>query len=197
MIILGLTGSIGMGKSSVLKILRTSYRLPVWDADHVARTLLATNKWVIRQLNDFFPEVIMDGRVDRMRLRDLTFRDLDRLHELEEILHPILRDKAIQFVARMQRESHAICVLEVPLLFETGWDEFCTHTIVAFAPAFIQEARVLRRIGMTWEHLEHVREVQIPTSEKLKLATFPINTGASRGFTAKQIRDIMTSLRED
>ncbi len=185
--ILGLTGSIGMGKSAVAAMLRRE-GVPLHDADAAVHRLMAAGGAAVPAIEAAFPGVVVDGAVDRKRLGAEVFPDDCRMRELERILHPLVRREAVDFLKRQCRWRVPLVALDVPLLFETGADYPCDAIAVVSAPRFVQEARVLARPGMTRERLEQVRARQMPDAEKRRRADFVIPTGIHKGQTLRHLQ---------
>lgn len=192
--VLGLTGSIGMGKSTAATMLRRM-GLPLHDADATVHRLFARGGAAVAAVAEAFPEAVVDGQVDRRRLGAEVFNDPPALRRLEAIVHPLVRAEAQAFLRRNHRARRRLVVLDIPLLFETGGDRLCDAVVLVTAPRFLQEQRVLRRPGMTRERLVKVLAQQMPDSEKRRRADFVVLTGRSRGDTFRQLRRIVGRLR--
>lgn len=194
MIILGLTGSIGMGKSNAAKVFRY-LGVPVHDADAAVHRLMAKGGAAVPAIARRFPTVVVDGAVDRRALGDQVFQDAAALRDLEAILHPLVRHQARRFIAQQARRRTPILVLDIPLLFETGGEGLCDAVIVVSAPARIQEARVLSRPGMTREKFEAIRAKQTSDAEKRRRADFVVYTGAGKARTLRRLAAIVRLMR--
>ncbi len=194
MVILGLTGSIGMGKSTAAGMLR-NLGVAVCDSDRLVHDLLARGGAAIDPVGRAFPGVVRHGAVDHKALGEKVFGDEAALHRLEAILHPMVRRAQIDFIKRAAVRGETLVALDVPLLFEVGTDAFCDATLVVTAPRFLQEARVLGRAGMTRARLDGVLARQMPDREKRRRADFVVQTGAGRRHTLKRLGDIVTMLR--
>ena len=179
MIVLGLTGSIGMGKSTAARQLRR-LGFPVHDADAVVHRLLARGGAAVTAIAAAFPGVVRDGAVDRRALGGLVFGNPVLLKRLEAILHPLVRQAEHKFLARARRQRRRLVVLDIPLLFETGGQARCDAVAVVSAPPFVQARRVLARPGMTPERLEAIRRSQMADADKRRRADVIIPTG--RGY---------------
>lgn len=187
MVILGLTGSIAMGKSTAAAHLRR-LGLPVHDADAAVHRLLAEDPETIREVRRAFPKTVKAGRVDRRALGARVFGDPAALRRLESILHPRVRRAELRFLHRQARRGATMVVLDIPLLFETGGEARCDAVLVVSAPAFIQAQRVLRRPGMTPQRLAEIRAQQLPDAEKRRRADFVIPTGLDKGLSLRALR---------
>lgn len=196
MLILGLTGSIGMGKSAAGQAL-VRLGVPVHDADRAVHELLAKDGAAVAAVGAAFPDVVAGGAVDRGRLGARVFGDPAALRRLEAILHPLVRRDADDFVAHQARLRRPLVVLDVPLLFEAGEDARCDAVAVVSAPRFVQEARVLARPGMTRARLAAVRAEQMPDAEKRRRADFVIRTGLSRRHALRQLAAVVRLLRAE
>ncbi len=194
MFVLGLTGSIGMGKSAAAAMLRR-LGLPVHEADAAVHELLGRGGAAVPAVAAAFPGALGDGAVDRRWLADRVFADPAALRRLEAILHPLVRRATRIFVIRQRRRRRSVVVLDIPLLFETGAESLCDAVIVLSAPAHLQAARVLSRPGMTRERLEAIRRAQMPDAEKRRRADFVVRTGLSKGETLRRLATIVKVVR--
>jgi len=194
MFVLGLTGSIGMGKTTAAKMLRRM-GLPLHDADRAVHRLLAKGGAAVAAVEAAFPGVIVDGAVDRERLAAKVFEDRAALKRLEGILHPAVRRATRAFLSRQARAGRSLVVLDIPLLFETGGAGLCDAVVVVAAPPFVQRARVMARRGMTPARFQAILAKQMPDREKRRRADFVVNTGLSKAATLRQLRAIVTLLR--
>ena len=197
MVVLGLTGSIGMGKTTVANALRTA-GAAVYDADAAVHRLLAPGGAAVAPVLARFPDAATGegpGRaVDRGALGATVFADPEALAELEAILHPLVRAGERQFLATSQRRGCRLAVLDMPLLFETGGEARCDATLVVSAPAFVQHARVLGRARMTEERLAAILARQMPDGEKRRRADFVVRTGLDRRVSRLAARRIAARL---
>jgi dephospho-CoA kinase len=195
-IILGLTGSIGMGKSTAAAVLRR-LGAPVFDADAVVHRLLAPGGAAVRRVETAFPGVRdAAGGIDRRRLGQRVFGQPEALRRLEGILHPMVRAAERRFVARARAQRQPIVVLDIPLLFETGGAGRCDCVVVVSAPAFVQRQRVIRRSGMTPARFDEILRQQMPDREKRRRADFVVNTGLGRALALRQLKAIVRILRQ-
>jgi dephospho-CoA kinase len=194
MIILGLTGSIGMGKTTAANIFR-SLGVCVFDADRAVHNLVMPNGTAVKKVLEIFPDVAMDGGIDRQALGAVVLDDDMKLQELENILHPMVRSKENAFLATTARRRERLVVLDIPLLLETGGNTRCDGVVVVSAPATIQRRRVLRRPGMTSEHLQVIMGRQIEDSHKCRMADFVVKTGLGRIHSLRAIAHIVKVTR--
>jgi dephospho-CoA kinase len=195
MLVLGLTGSIGMGKTAAAAML-LRMGLPLHDADKAVHRLLAKGGAAVAEVEAAFPGVEVGGAVDRQRLAGRVFEDPEALARLEAILHPAVRRLAREFLKQQARNGRWLAVLDIPLLFETGGEALCDAVIVVSAPRFVQEARVLGRRAMTPARFRAILTKQMPDREKRRRADFVVNTGGSKFETLRQLRAIVRLLRE-
>lgn len=190
MVILGLTGSIGMGKTVAAGHFRR-LGVPVHDSDAAVHKLLGPGGGAVDAIEAAFPDTVRDGRVDRKVMASRVFGDDAALQRLEAIVHPLVRQQTRRFLAQQARRGAALVVLDVPLLFETDSERRCDAVVCVSAPAFVQRARVMRRPGMTAERFEAILARQIPDAEKRRRADFVIRTGLGRGHGLRQIYHIV------
>jgi len=194
MLVIGLTGSIGMGKSSAVAMLRRM-GIPVHDADAAVHDLIGTGGGAVEEIAKAFRGVVDKGVVDRKRLGDKVFKDPAARAKLEAILHPRVRRAARDFVKRQIRRRRDLVVLDIPLLFETGGERLCDAVIVVSAPPAIQRQRVLSRPGMTAEKFAGILSAQVSDREKRQRADFVVETGLSKGQTLRQLTAVVRMLR--
>lgn len=190
MIILGLTGSIGMGKSAAA----TGFRrlgVPVYDADKIVHGLLAEGGEAVAQIGQIFPNTVKGPGVDRNLMASEVFGDPEALARLESVLHPMVQRQERKFLEIAARRGRKLAVLDVPLLFETKGEARCDAVVAVSAPVFIQEWRVLKRPGMTRERMKSILARQMPDAEKCRRADFVVLTGLGRDFSLRQILNIV------
>jgi dephospho-CoA kinase len=189
-IILGLTGSIGMGKTAAAKVLRR-LGVPVHDADAAVHHMLGDRGQAVEAVRAAFPGVVKGTAVDRDALASKVFADEDALRRLEALLHPLVRRRENRFLGLACRRGARLAVLDIPLLFETGAQVRCDAVIVVSAPRFVQELRVLKRPGMTRDRLAAIRRRQVTEEEKKRRADFVVCTGLGRDTALKSIHGIV------
>ncbi|WP_051608980.1 dephospho-CoA kinase [Fodinicurvata fenggangensis] len=192
--VLGLTGSIGMGKTTAAGMLRR-LGLPVHDADQAVHRLFAKSGRAVEPVSRHFPDVLVDGAVDRKRLGERVFADDAALRLLESLVHPLVRQEALDFLKRHRRRRSPLVVLDIPLLYETGGDDLCDHVIVVSAPLRIQRQRVLKRPGMNEEKFRAVLARQLPDALKRRRADYVIQTGLGKALTFRQLARLVRKLR--
>jgi dephospho-CoA kinase len=196
LIVLGLTGSIGMGKSTAAAMLRR-LGVPLFDADLVVHRLLARSGAAVSAVSAAFPGVESEvGGIDRALLGQRVFADPSALRRLEAILHPMVAAEERRFLARSRARRVPLAVLDIPLLFETGAERRCDCVLVVSAPALVQRQRVMRRPGMTEIRLHAILRKQMPDHRKRQLADFVVPTGAGRGLTLRRLKSIVRLLRK-
>jgi dephospho-CoA kinase len=196
MIVVGLTGSIGMGKSNAAHVLRR-LGVPVHDADGAVHTLMGPGGRAVRKVAEAFPEALTGNRIDRKVLGDLVFGNTPALRRLEAIIHPLVHQSSRAFLAAAARRRARIAVLDIPLLYESGGDRIVDVVIVVSAPRQIQRQRVMARPGMTEEKFHAILARQVPDVEKRRRADFVVFTGGHRGETFRQLKQIVGDLRAD
>lgn len=194
MTILGLTGSVGMGKSTAGKMLHR-LGLPLYDADAAVHRLLGYGGRAVAEIDAAFPGVVVGGTVDRGKLGAVVFSNPAALRKLEGIIHPKVRKATLKFLQCHARRRSAIVVLDIPLLFETGGEGACDAIAVVSAPTFVQTARVMARPGMTADRLSKIRAQQMADSEKCRRADFVIHTGLGKADTLRQLQSMLTILQ--
>jgi dephospho-CoA kinase len=192
MIKIGLTGSIGMGKSAVSNMFRR-LGVPVFDADAEVHKLQGPGGALVSRIEARFPGTTGPKGVDRQKLGAAVLGKPDELRALERIVHPAVYHVRQHFL--LQNRSRPMVVLDIPLLFEKGGAKQVDVTVVVSAPAFLQTRRVLRRPGMTAAKLKHIRHLQVPDHVKRQRADFVIDTGQSISETRGEVRRLITCLR--
>ncbi len=190
---LGLTGSIGMGKSATAAMFADA-GVPVYDADAAVHALYAKGGAAVGPIGVAFPEAIIDGAVNRALLRDLVLPHPDALSQLNTIVHPLVAESQIDFRAQAKASGAPLIVLDIPLLFETGGDTRVDYIAVVSAPASLQRTRVLAREGMTEEAFEAILAKQTPDAEKRARADFIISTAFGFEFTRLHVNAIIALL---
>lgn len=192
MLIVGLTGSIGMGKTTAAA--RFAARgIPVFDADAEVHRLYEGE--AVEAVEAAFPGSVRDGCVDRARLAEMVLTQADAISRIEAIVHPMVRKTERAFCIRNAEAGAAVAVLEIPLLFETGTEKWVDVTVVVTASPETQATRVLAREGMTLEILEAIGAQQIPDQEKRVRADFVVNTDRSIESTGVEIDKLIESLK--
>ncbi|HVJ42656.1 MAG TPA: dephospho-CoA kinase [Dongiaceae bacterium] len=193
MIVLGLTGSIGMGKSTAARMFRR-LGIPVHDADATVHRLLGKGGAAVPIIAKAFPGTVVAGRVDRPALGAKVFGHPAELRRLEQILHPLVQAETRRFLRRQQARRRKVVVLDIPLLYETGGEKRCDAVIVVTAPRFVQRARVLVRPRMTPERLAEIERQQMPDAEKRRRADFVVETGHGYRHAWLQLHRVLHDL---
>jgi dephospho-CoA kinase len=191
MITLALTGSIGMGKSTVAAMFADA-GVPTFDADAVVRRLQGPGGRLVPEIESRFPGTTRDGQVDREALSSAVLGHRDELAALEAIVHPAVHHERTRFI--VENGDAPALLFDIPLLFETGGDVAFDKVIVVSAPDDVQRRRVLGRPGMTREKFEQILERQLPDAEKRKRADFVIDTSGDLAATRAQVDAILTCL---
>jgi dephospho-CoA kinase len=196
MIILGLTGSIGMGKSTAAGML-ARMGLAVHDADAAVHRLMGRGGKAVDAVAERFPGVVADGAVDRGKLGAQVFGDRAALADLEAILHPLVRREEERFIRLHRGHGRRAVVLDVPLLFESGREGRCDRTILVTAPKAVQTRRVMARPGMTRDRLEAIRAKQMNEREKRRRADFIVWTSLGRADTWRRLTRIVATVTNE
>lgn len=191
MIVVGLTGSIGMGKSTTARMFAEE-GVPVHDSDEAVHRLYSGE--AVPAVEAAFPGVTVDGRIDRTLLGQRVIGDPSAIRQLEKIVHPLVRADADAFLARHRANGAKLVVLDIPLLFETGGRDRVDRVVVVTAPADVQRERVLARPGMTAEKFEAILARQVPDAEKRRLADFVIDTGDGIDAARRAVGEIVGRL---
>jgi dephospho-CoA kinase len=191
MIVLGLTGSIGMGKSTTARFF-ADMGAPVLDSDAIVHALY--EREAVAQIEQAFPGTSVEGHIDRAELSRCVLGNPSALRQLETIVHPLVKQAQTRFLAEAERGGAPVAVLDIPLLFETGGDSNVDAVVVVTAPAEVQRARVLDRQAMTAAKLDALLRRQVPDAEKRRRADFVVDT--SRGFDSAraQVRAILEAV---
>lgn len=191
MIVLGLTGSIGMGKSTTARMFSDA-GIPVHDSDEAVHRLYRGE--AAPQVEAAFPGTVIDGTVDREQLARHVMGNPEALKRLEAIVHPLVRADANAFLSRHRASNAPLVVLDIPLLFETGGRERVDRVVVVTADPDIQRERVLARPGMTEEKFKAILARQVPDAEKRRLADFIIDTGLGMDPACREVARIIAYL---
>jgi len=194
MVVLGLTGSVGMGKSTAARMLRR-LRIPVHDSDAEVHRLLGPDGRAVAEVARAFPSTAKGDRIDRPALGRLVFNDPAALKRLERTLHPQVRAAQARFLAACRRRRVPVAVLDIPLLFETAGENRCDSVIVVSALLWLQRARVLQRPGMTEARLAAILGQQMPDAEKRRRARWVVPTGLGQALTLRRLKAILREVR--
>ncbi|WP_029060691.1 dephospho-CoA kinase [Labrenzia sp. DG1229] len=191
MIRIGLTGSIGMGKSTTAKMF-AERGLPVHDADACVHSLYEGRG--VPLIGDAFPGSIVDGKVDRTLLSKQVLGNPEAMKRLEDIVHPLVHEEEQVFLDLARMDGHSAVLMDIPLLFETGAETRVDAVVVVTADADIQRDRVLARDGMTEERFQAILETQAPDAEKRERADFLIDTGQGFAIAEQRVDEILKEL---
>jgi dephospho-CoA kinase len=184
MIIIGVTGSIGSGKSHFCKVFAKNKGVKFLSSDEQVHKIYAKDKNLFKQIAKIFPTAIVEDKIDRKILGDIVFQDVKKKKQLESIVYPILAHHRKKFISHAKRAGVKIVLLEIPLLFENGLNAECDYTVTLYCSPLIQKARVMKREGMTEEKFANILKTQMSVVQKIRLSDFAINTGNSKQFTA-------------
>lgn len=195
MIHIGLTGSIGMGKSTTAQMFREA-GVPVYDADAAVADLYVQGGAAVEPLEAAFPGVTRDGAVDREALRLRVLGDDAAMTRLNAVVHPLLGRDRLAFHAQAEASGADVLVFDIPLLFETGGERNMDAVVVVTAPAEVQRARVLAREGMTPERLDAILARQTPDAQKRERADFVIDTGQGLDAARAAVARVLAAVRD-
>lgn len=193
MIIIGLTGGIGMGKTTAANILR-SFGFPTYSADRAVHDVLKKGGAAVAPVSKAFPETLRRGGIDRKRLADAVFGNPAKLRRLERIVHPLIRKAERDFLAVARKKGARAAILEIPLLFEIGAHKRCNVTFCVTAPAAVQKKRVMARKGMDEQKFRAIVARQMSNAQRRKCADYLVPTGASEAATQKHLEKILKEL---
>lgn len=191
MLVLGLTGSIGMGKSTTAKLFRKE-GVAVFDADAAVHYLYSGV--AVPQIGKRFPDAIQHGVVDRSKLAAAIIGNTEALADLEKIIHPLVRSAELEFIQRHREAGSKLVLLDIPLLFESGGDALCDKIVVVMAPADVQRERVLMRDGMTPEKYDGLLARQMSDADKRAKADFIVFTDKGIDDARQQVQKILKKL---
>jgi dephospho-CoA kinase len=192
--LIGLTGSIGMGKSTTAAMFR-EHGVPVYDADAAVHDLYDVGGAAVAPVGEAFPGVVQGGAVDRERLRQQVLGDPEALKRLNAIVHPLVGQDRLGFFAEAQARGADLVVLDIPLLYETGGDAKMDAVVVVSAPARMQRERVLARPGMTPDRFDAILAQQMADAEKRVRAHYVVDTGQGLEHARAQVSEILKALR--
>lgn len=191
MLVLGLTGSIGMGKSTTAAMFRAN-GVPVFDSDATVHALYQGE--AVPLIEAAFPGSTAGGAVDRQKLGPMVLDDRAAMHKLEAIIHPLVREHELAFRRRVTAAGHRMLVLDIPLLFETRGERRADLIVVVTAPEPVQKQRVLARAGMTEQKLAAIMARQVPDAEKRRRAHALIDTGLGLAAAERAVSDLLRAL---
>ena len=196
MIVLGLTGSIGMGKSTTAAMFAEA-GVPVWDADSTVHKLYAKGGAGVPAIETIAPDAIVAQAVDRNRLRDAIMADSGLLKQIEASIHPLVGQDRATFLQEVRAAGHPIAVVDIPLLFEGGGEKHVDAVVVVTAPADVQRARVLERPGMTEEAFQTILAKQVPDATKRQKADHLIDTSLGMEHARQRVQEIIALVTAD
>jgi len=191
-VILGMTGSIGMGKSTTAEFFREA-GVPVWDADAEVHRLYAAGGAAVAPLARLCPRALKNGAIDRAALKDWIAQEPQALRQIEGVVHPLVAASRMQFVAFHKEAGTPLILLDIPLLFESGAERLCDATLTVSAPPEEQRTRVMARPGMTEAHFQTILAKQMPDAEKRARATYVIET-LTTDQTREEVLKLITEL---
>jgi dephospho-CoA kinase len=194
-IVIGLTGSIGMGKSTVAQMFAEG-GAPAFNSDDAVHMLYGNGGAAVAPVEAEFPGVAKGGAIDRQALSARVVDDSEAIKKLESIVHPLVRQAQAQFLEKQRKAGASAVVLDIPLLFESGGAERVDKIVVVSAPADVQKARVMSRPEMTEEKFNYLLSRQTPDAEKRARADFVIDTSGELDATRAQVRAVLDALRE-
>ena len=192
MIVIGLTGSIGMGKTTTAALFAEE-GVPINDADQVVHDLYRSE--AVPPIAKLFPDAVIDGVVDRRRLSENLAKNPAKFEELEAIVHPLVRQREKVFLRQQREQKQPLVVLDIPLLFETGAENRVDKIVVVSCAPDVQRQRVLDRAGMTEEKFALILSRQMPDAEKRARADYVIDTGHGIDKAREQVKTILEELR--
>lgn len=193
MIVVGLTGSIGMGKTTTAGLFADE-GVPVNDSDQVVHDLYRSD--AVAPIAELFPDVVVDGVVDRVKLSENLAKNPAKFRDLEAIVHPLVRAREVAFLQKQRELARSIVLLDIPLLFETGADARVDKVVVVSCEPDVQRQRVLSRPGMTEEKFALILSRQTPDAEKRARADYVVDTGHGIDMAREQVKTIVRELRE-
>lgn len=195
MYLIGLTGSIGMGKTQTAALFEEE-GVPRYDADAAVHGLYEVGGAAVGPIGEMFPEAVRDGVVDRAALGRIVLKDGAKLAALEKMVHPLAGATQVDFLNAQMAAGATHVLLDIPLLFETGGHEFVDCVVVVSAPPDIQRARVLERPGMTEEKFADILAKQVPDSDKRAAADFIVDSSVSVADAHRQVKEILAAVRD-
>ena len=195
MYLIGLTGSIGMGKTQTAALFEEE-GVPRYDADAAVHGLYEVGGAAVGPIGEMFPEAVRDGVVDRAALGQIVLKDGAKLAALEKMVHPLAGATQVDFLNAQMAAGATHVLLDIPLLFETGGHEFVDCVVVVSAPPDIQRARVLERPGMTEEKFADILAKQVPDSDKRAAADFIVDSSVSVADAHRQVKEILAAVRD-
>ena len=193
MLLVGITGSIGMGKSTTASMFK-SHNFGVYNADDTVHYIYENDESIIDKIEESFPGSKENGKVNRVVLREELKKNPSRFRELESIIHPVTRQYQIIYIKKMIENGHSGCILDIPLLFETGGDKYVDVTVVVTASKETQQRRVVKERSVPIDIFEKIISQQMPDEEKCKRADYVVSTNLSIDQTQKEVDQIISKI---
>ncbi len=194
MLLVGVTGSIGMGKSTVAQMFK-DHGYGVYNADDTVHYIYENDVEVIEKVERQFPGSTKDGAVNRLALRDILNKDPDKFRDLEQIVHPVTRKYQIIYLKKLIEEGKMGCVLDIPLLFETGGEKYVDVSVVVTASEATQQSRVVLERKVPLEIFNAIKDQQMPDRDKLKKADYIISTDNNIEDTKSEVKEVAAKIK--
>ena len=194
MLLVGITGSIGMGKSTVAQMFK-EHGYGVYNADDTVHYIYENDGEVIEKVERQFPGSTKDGVVNRLALRDILNKDPDKFRDLEQIVHPVTRKYQIIYIKKLIEEGKMGCVLDIPLLFETGGEKYVDVSVVVTASEATQKSRVVLERKVPLEIFNAIKDQQMPDRDKLKKADYIISTDNNIEDTKSEVKEVAAKIK--
>ena len=194
MLLVGVTGSIGMGKSTVAQMFK-DHGYGVYNADDTVHYIYENDEEVIEKVEKRFPGSTKDGAVNRLALRDILNKDPDKFRDLEQIVHPATRKYQIIYIKKLIEEGKMGCVLDIPLLFETGGEKYVDVSVVVTASEATQQSRVVLERKVPLEIFNAIKDQQMPDRDKLKKADYIISTDNNIEDTKSEVKEVAAKIK--
>ena len=194
MLLVGVTGSIGMGKSTVAKMF-TEYGFGLYNADDTVHYIYENDEEVINKIEESFPGTKSEGKVNRIALRDILNKEPMKFRDLEKIVHPATRRYQIVYIEKLISDGSPGCILDIPLLFETGGEKYIDVSVVVTASEEKQKERVVSERKVPLEIFNSIKNQQMPDREKLKKADYIISTDQTLDETKLEVKDVVSRIK--
>ena len=194
MLLVGITGSIGMGKSTVAQMFK-EHGYGVYNADDTVHYIYENDQEVIEKVERQFPGSTKNGVVNRLALRDILNKDPNKFRDLEQIVHPVTRKYQIIYIKKLIEEGKMGCVLDVPLLFETGGEKYVDVSVVVTASEATQQSRVVLERKVPLEIFNAIKDQQMPDRDKLKKADYIISTDNNIEDTKSEVQEVAAKIK--
>lgn len=186
--VIGLTGSIATGKTTIGKMCN-HLKIPVHDSDKTVHDLIGPNGAAVPMIVELFGDIrTFENGIDREKLGRIVFSNVEEKKALESVIHPLVETNRNKFLARMRGQGKKMVVVDIPLLFETGCEVFCDSIICVWVPEFLQRQRALSRLGMSEKKLNDILSYQLPQKVKMQLADFCLPTGLGKAYSYKLLK---------